>query len=77
MSQAFNKITRLAIALQNIHAFTRDQCSEIFDLPSYSLDLCPIDTDGSIVKRHVGRMSNIKDRDFEKSLSNWVHIEFR
>ena len=32
-----------------------------FDLPSYSLDLSPIDADCSIVKRHFGRMSNIKD----------------
>ena len=42
-----------------------------------SLYLSSIDTDCSIVKRPVGRVSNIKDRRFEKSLSNLVHLEFR
>ena len=77
MSQAFNKITHFAKALQNIHTFTRDQGSDIFDLPSYSLDLSPIDTDCCIVKRPVGQMSIIKDRHFDKSLSKLVHLEFR
>ena len=35
----------------------RDQGGEIFELPPYSVDLTPIDTDCSIVKRHVSRMS--------------------
>ena len=35
-----------------------------FELPPYSVDLTPIDTDCSIVKRHVSRMSNIKDWHF-------------
>ena len=65
MSQAFN-----------IHMCTMDQGSDIFYLPYYSLDLSPIDTDCS-VKHHVGWMSNIKDRQFEKSLSKLVHLEFR
>ena len=30
-------------------------------LPPYSVDLTPIDTDCRIVKRHISRMSNIKD----------------
>ena len=34
------------------------------ELQPYSVDLTPIDTDCSIVKRHVSRMSNIKDWHF-------------
>ena len=64
MPQAFNKITHLAIALKNIHTFTRDQGGDIFELPPYSVDLTPIDTDCSIVKRHVSQVSNIIDRHF-------------
>ena len=63
-----NKITHLAKVLQNIHAFTRDQGSDIFDVSSYSLYLSPIDTDFSIVTRHVGRMSNIKEKSVLKGL---------
>ena len=77
LPQAFKKITHLEIALENIHAFTRDQGGDIFELPPYSVDLTSIDTDCSIVKRHVSRMSNIKDRHFKKLLSNFVHLEFR
>ena len=62
MPQAFNKITHLAIAFQNIYAFTMDQGGDIFELSPYSVDLTPIYTDCSIVKRRVSRMSNIKDR---------------
>ena len=40
------------------------QGGDIFELPPYSVDLTPIDTDCSIVKRHVSRMSNIKGRIF-------------
>ena len=36
----------------------------MFQLPPYSVDLTPIDTDCIIVKRHVSRMSNIKDNQF-------------
>ena len=61
MPLAFNKITHLAIALWNIHAFTRDQGGDIFELPPYSVDLALIDIDCSSVKRHVSWMSNIKD----------------
>ena len=42
--------------------FTRDQGGDIFELPPYSVDLDPIDTECSIVKRHVSGMLNIKDR---------------
>ena len=75
MSQAFNKIAHLAIALQNTHTFTRDQGIDIFYFPSYSVNLSHIDTYCSIVKPHVGRMANIKDRHFEKSLSNLGELE--
>ena len=64
MSQSFDKITHLATALYNIHTLTREQGGDMFELPPYSEDLTPIDTDCSIVKRHVSRMSNIKDRFF-------------
>ena len=64
LPQAFNKITHIAIALENIHAFTRDQGGDIFELPPFSVDLTPIDTDCSIVKRHVSRMSNKKGKHF-------------
>ena len=64
MPQAFNKITHLAIALQDIHAFTRDQGGDTLELPAYSVDLTPIHTDCNIAKRHISRMSNIKDRHF-------------
>ena len=37
---------------------------DIFEMPHYSVDLTSIDTDCSIVTRHVSRMSNIKDRHF-------------
>ena len=40
----------------NTHAFTRDQGGDIFELPPYNVDLTPIDTDCSIVKRHVSWM---------------------
>ena len=74
MPQAFNKITHFEIALKNIHTFTRDEVGDIFELPPYSVDLAPIDTDCSIVKCHISRMSNIKDRLFQKLLSNLVHL---
>ena len=48
----------------NIHTFTKDQGGDTFELPPYSVDLTPIDTDCNIAKRHVSRMSNIKDRLF-------------
>ena len=64
MPQPFKKITHLAIALYNDHVFTRDQVGDIFELSPYSLDLTPLDTDCSIVKYYVSRMSNIKDRYF-------------
>ena len=48
----------------NIHAFSRVQGGDISELPPYSVDLTPIDADCSIVKRHVSRMQNIKDRHF-------------
>ena len=35
------------------------QGGDIFELLHYSRDLAPIDTDCSIVKRHVSRISNI------------------
>ena len=35
-----------------------------FELQPYSVDLTPINTDCSIVKRHVSRMWNIKDWHF-------------
>ena len=48
---------------------------DIFELPPCSVDLTSIDTEidrylRSIVKRHISRMSNIKDRHFYKLLSN-------
>ena len=46
------------------HAFTRDQAGDIFELPPYSVDLTPIDTDHSIVKRHVRWITNKKGRHF-------------
>ena len=64
MSQAFNKITHLVIALSNFHTFTRDQGGDNVESPPYSVELTPIDTDCSIVKRYVSRMSNITDRYF-------------
>ena len=45
-------------------SFNIHKGGEIFELPPYSVDLTPIDTDCSIVKRHVSRMSNIKYRHF-------------
>ena len=49
----------------------------MFELPPYSVELTHIYTDYSIVKRHVSRMSNIKDIHIEKLVSNLVHHEFR
>ena len=71
MSQAFKKITHLVIAVQNMHAFTREQGS---DLSSYSLDLSPIDTDCSIVKQCARRVSYIKDRHSEIYYQNWCTL---
>ena len=76
-SKASSKITHHAIALQNIHAFTGNQASDIIDTPSFSLCLSPIEPDCSIVKRRVGQMPNVKGRYLEKSLSSLVHLAFR
>ena len=48
-------------SLKKIHAFTRDQGGDIFELPKYRVDLTPKYTDYSIFKRRISRMSNIKD----------------
>ena len=47
----------------NIHTFIRDKGGDIFELPPYSVDLTPMDTDCSIVKRHISPMSNVKNRN--------------
>ena len=71
MYQSFNKITHVAKTFFNIHTFTRDQGGDTFELPPYSVDLTPIDTDCNIVKRHVSWMSNIKDRFFRNYYQIW------
>ena len=73
-AQPFNKLPHLAIALKNIHAFTRDQGGDIFELPPYSVDLTPIDTECSIVKRHIIWMSNIKHNIFRNYHQIWYTL---
>ena len=43
-------------------------------MPPYSVDLAPIDTDCSIVKRHVIWMPNIEDRHFRNDCQIWCNL---
>ena len=56
------------------HTFTRDQGGDIFELPPYNVDLTPMYTDCSIVKRHVSWMTNIKDKIFENYSQIWCTL---